>query len=323
MRIIFMGTPEYALACLKGLVEAACSRPQMQVAAVITQPDRPGGRGKKLQASPVKTYAEQMGIPVLQPEKIRSTDSIAALKALSADIFVVAAYGQILTQKILDLPKFGAINVHASLLPKYRGASPIQQAIADGETTTGITIMQMDKGIDTGDMLLKREIAIDPFDIGGTLHNKLCEIAPEALLEALSLIENGNAFPIAQDDGLATYAPLITKQMAQIDWHKSPTDIVNLIRAYNPFPGAFARLGDKQIKIWQAEADSSWGIQGQPRNDGYVAGKILHACPKDGITAAAAGGAVRITELTPPNGKKVSAADFVKGHKIEIGAVLR
>ena len=312
MRIVFMGTPDFALACLKGLVNG-----RHDVVAVVTQPDRPSGRGKKLQSPPVKDYATQIGIPVLQPEKIKTADSIATLEQFSADIFVVAAYGQILSQKILDMPKFGAINVHASLLPKYRGASPIQQAIADGEAVTGITIMQMDKGLDTGDMLLKHEVAIDTNDTGGTLHNKLCEAAPKALFDALDLIANGEVVPIAQDGILATYAPLITKQMAQIDWNKPSVDIVNLIRAYNPFPGAFTKLGDEQIKIWQAETIVGASVLARP------AGQIIQACPKNGITVAALGGNVHITELTPPNGKKMTAADFVRGHKIEVGTTLQ
>ncbi|MDR2183897.1 MAG: methionyl-tRNA formyltransferase [Clostridiales bacterium] len=316
MRIIFMGTPYFARTCLEGLVGASFARPHMQVIAAITQPDRPGGRGKRLQSPPVKEYALKMGIPVLQPEKIKSADSIAALQQLNADIFVVAAYGQILPQKILDMPKFGAINVHASLLPKYRGASPIQQAIADGETATGITIMQMDKGMDTGGMLLKREIAIDAHDTGGTLHDKLCALAPQALLDALELIESGKAYPEAQDNALATYAPLITKQMAKINWCKSPIEIVNLVRAYNPFPGAFTKIGGGQVKIWMAKIADMGPSFGRP------AGEIILACPKDGIIVAAAGGAVRITELTPPNSKKMSAADFVRGHKIEAGEIL-
>ena len=313
MRIVFMGTPDFALACLKPLTEAVCDRTLFDIAAVITQPDRPSGRGKRLQSPPVKDFALEMDIPVLQPEKIKSADSIAALEQLSADIFVVAAYGQILSRKILDMPKYGAINVHASLLPKYRGASPIQQAIADGETVTGITIMQMDKGMDTGDMILKREIAIYAQDTGGTLHDKLCNLAPQALLDALRLIASGKAEREPQDNASATYAPLITKQMAHIDWHKSPKDIVNLIRAYNPFPGAFVRFGDDQIKIWRAETVDAIGAPG----------KIMQACPKDGIIVAALGGAVRIIELTPGGGKKMAAADFVRGHKIETGTILK
>jgi len=323
IRIVFMGTPDFARVCLESLVGQATTGRPYDVAAVFTQPDRPANRGKRLQASPVKEYALQMGIPVLQPEKIKTADGIAMLQQLNADIFVVAAYGQILSQKILDIPKYGAINVHASLLPKYRGASPIQQAIADGETTTGITIQQMDRGVDTGDMILKREVAIGPTDTGGTLHDKLCEIAPEALLAALQLIESGQARPVPQDHALATHAPLITKQMARIDWSKLAADIANLIRAYNPFPGAFAELDGRQIKIWRAEvvdpALTAGGIEPPLRSP---AGQIVHVCPKEGIFVAAADATIRIIELTPPNAKKMAAADFVRGHKIEVGTIL-
>jgi len=314
MRIVFMGTPEFAQICLEGLVGASVfAHPHIQIVAAITQPDRPGGRGKRLQSPPVKQYAEMMLIPVLQPEKIKSAESLAMLEQLNADIFVVAAYGQLLSQKILDMPKYGAINVHASLLPKYRGASPIQQAIVDGETTTGITIMQMDKGMDTGDMILKREIAIDNNDTGGTLHDKLCDIAPQTLLYALDLIASGKAQPKRQDDAQASYAPLISKQMAQIDWSKSAADIVNMVRAYNPFPGAYTQLGENQVKVWRtASCDRRSELDLQP----LAPGAIIQACPKDGIIVAAGDGAIRITELTPPNGKKMSAADYVRGYKI-------
>ena len=305
MKIVFMGTPDFALACLKALADS-----RHEVIAVVTQPDRPFGRGKKLGSPPVKDFAIRRGIPVLQPEKIKAADSVALLAALPADIFVVAAYGQILPQNLLDLPRFGAINVHASLLPKYRGASPIQQAIADDETTTGITIMQMDAGMDTGDMILKRAVPIDSHDTGGILHDKLCEAAPIALLDALGLIENGEARREAQNHTLATYAPLITKQMAHLDWRKSSRDIANLIRAYNPFPGAFVRYGDGQIKIWRGE------IAGK---SGGTPGEIVRVCPKEGIFVAAGDGIVRLTELTPTSGRKMTAADFVRGHKIETG----
>jgi len=301
MRVVFMGTPDFAAKCLQALTES-----HHEVIAVVTQPDRPSGRGKKLVLSPVKEYALKMGLTVLQPEKIRSADNLPP-----ADIFVVAAYGKILPQRLLGMPKYGAINVHASLLPKYRGASPIQQAIANGDTVTGITIQQMDAGIDTGDMLLKREVPIDPNDTGGTLHDKLCIAAREALTEALDLIESGTARPISQDDALATYAPLITKEMAHIDWRKSTVEIVNMIRAYNPFPGAFTRYGEEQIKVWKGEVVETCSVD--------MPGKILKACPKDGIYVAANEGVVRLAELTPPNGKRMTAADFVKGYRIEAG----
>jgi len=313
LKVVFMGTPEFARVCLDALVGATML---IKVATVITQPDRPSGRGKKLQSSPVKNCAMQHGLPVFQPEKIKSKDSIAILESLGADIFVVAAYGQLLSQKILSMPRFGAINVHASILPKYRGASPIQQAIVDGETSTGITIMQMDKGMDTGDILLKHIVDIDQEDTGGLLHDKLCQVAPIALLEAIDLIATDSIVPIKQDSELASYAPLITKQMAQIEWNKSPKDVVNQIRAYNPSPGAYTWLDDKQVKIWRAVTDETLDTNNR------ISGKIVGTCPKNGISVAANGGIVRIIELTPSGGKKMSASEFMRGHKIEIGTKL-
>jgi len=293
-----MGTPDFAAVCLNALITSRHS-----IAAVLTQPDRPKGRGKKSAQPPVKTAALLHDIPILQPEKIK--DAAAVLAEISADIFVVAAYGQFLPQSLLNMPKHGAINVHASLLPKYRGASPIQQAIANGDATTGITIMQMDKGMDTGDMLLTRCVAIDKTDTGGSLHDKLCAIAPEALLAALDGIESGRISPMPQNNAEATYAPLITKDMARVNWNMPPDKIVNHIRAYNPLPAAQSRLFGHDVKIWLAEEAS--GPKGNP-------GDILVACPKDGVIVAATGGAVRIKELTPTGGKKMSAPDFVRGY---------
>jgi len=308
MKVLFMGTPEFAAVCLKALAESG-----HEVVAAVTQPDRPVGRGKKLTPPPVKQYAESIGISVLQPERIKAKSFMPKLLELNADIFVVAAYGQILSESILNMTKYGAICVHASLLPKYRGASPIQQAIADGETTTGITIMQMDAGIDTGDMLLKCEVPITENDTGGTLHDKLCNVSSDILLEALERIENGTIRPEKQDNNAASYAPIITKDMAHIDWTQSAARIVNLVRAYNPFPGAFTVLDGKSIKLWQCEIMPS-AQTGKP-------GEIIKACPKEAIFAAASDGIVRITSLTPPNGKKMAAADFVKGYKIDENGV--
>ena len=294
MKIIFMGTPEFARICLQGLIDSG-----HEILAVVTQPDRPAGRGKKLQMSAVKEYALTLGLPILQPERANRGDFPVRLEALKADIFVVAAFGQILSQKVLDIPKFGAINVHASLLPKYRGAAPIQQAILDGETVTGVTIMQMDKGMDTGDMLLKSEVEITAADTGGSLHDKLCAIAPEALLAALSKIEKGIARPEKQDSAHATYAPMITKEMARIDFRKTPQDIVNLVRGYNPFPVATAEVEGKILKVWQAAVSD-----GEPG-----------MCPKDGIFVQAHGGTVQLIEITPQGGKKMPSADYVRGLK--------
>jgi len=295
MKIVFMGTPEFARVCLQALLDDG-----QDVVAVITQPDKPAGRGKKLQMSAVKAYALEQGLPVFQPERANRGDFPAQLESFDADIFVVAAFGQILSQRVLDIPRFGAINVHASLLPKYRGAAPIQQAILDGEATTGLTIMQMDAGMDTGDMLLKRELAIAAEDTGGSLHDKLCALAPEALLTALQEISTGKATAQKQDPAQASYAPMITKEMTKINFSKqSPQEIVNMVRGYNPFPGAVAEIGGKSLKIWRAALSNE-----EPR-----------LCPKGGMFVQAKVGTVQILELTPPSGKKMSATDYIKGLK--------
>ena len=294
MKVIFMGTPEYARVCLEGLIDGG-----YEVLAVVTQPDRPAGRGKKPQMSPVKVYAIEHGIEVLQPERINRGDFPAQLESYGADVFVVAAFGQILSQRVLDIPKYGCINVHASLLPKYRGASPIQQAILEGETHSGITIMQMDRGVDTGDILHKSEVAITPDDTGGTLHDKLCDIAPKALIDTLVQIAQGEVVPTPQDHAQATHAPMITKEMARINFNHPATQVIDTIRAYNPFPGAFAEIDGKVLKVWRAvKAD------GEPK-----------FCPKDGIFVAAEDGIIQLLEITPPNGKKMSSADYVRGLK--------
>ncbi|MCL2854731.1 MAG: methionyl-tRNA formyltransferase [Defluviitaleaceae bacterium] len=276
MKIVFMGTPVFAKVCLDALTKSD----KHEVLAVITQPDRPAGRGKKLTPSPVKVFAEECGLPVYQPERVNRSDFPHVLAGFDADIFVVAAFGQILSQRVLDIPKFGCINVHASLLPKYRGAAPIQQAIFDGETETGITIMQMDAGMDTGDMLLKRTVSITNEDTGGSLHDKLCEIAPEALLAALDEIAEERSKPQKQDDSLATHAGMITKDMERLDLSRKPQDVVNHIRAYNPFPGTYTEIDGQKVKVWKAHV-----VDGQ----------------------------VEFLELTPPGGKKMPAADYFRG----------
>ena len=309
MRIVFMGTPEYALVCLKALAESS-----HEVIAVVTQPDKPSGRGKHVIHSPVKQFANALGIPIFQPQSVKSADFAAQLADLTADIFVVAAFGQILPKRLLEMPQFGAINVHASLLPRHRGASPIQQAILDGDDTTGITIMQMDKGMDTGDIICMLEIPISLTDTGGSLHDKLCEIAPAVLLGSLSLIENGDAVATPQDNNLATYAPLITKSMVHIDWNNDSHAIVNHIRAYNPFPGAYTKYNGELIKIWCVVVSNL---------SKATPGEILQSCPKNGIVVSTQSGSILIKELTPTGGKKMTAADYVKGKgaKLAIGDV--
>jgi len=234
MKIVFMGTPDFAAAALEALVRAG-----HEITAVVTQPDKAKGRSKELVFSPVKECAVKHGIPVMQPRRIKTPEAIEELKQYEADVYVVAAFGQILSQEILDIPKFRSINIHASLLPKYRGASPIQHVIIDGEEKTGITIMQMDAGIDTGDMLYTKELVIEPTDNFETLHDKLCVLGAEAIVEALPLLEAGKLTPVAQDHEKSCYAGMITKEMGNIDFTKSATSIERLIRGMNPWPSAY------------------------------------------------------------------------------------
>jgi len=295
-----MGTPQFAQVCLQTLLDGG-----HEVVAVLTQPDRPAGRGKKPQQSPVKELALAYGIEVLQPERANRGDFPAKLASYVADVFVVAAYGQILSQKVLDIPKYGAINVHASLLPKLRGAAPIQQAILNGDKKTGITIMQMDAGMDTGDMLLKSEVEIMPSDTGGDLYEKLCKAAPNALLTVLDQIAKGTTKPEKQDDNQATYAPMISKEMTRIDFTKTTQQIMDFVRGYNPFPVANADINGKILKIWSAKIFDN--------SENSAIGEIVRTCPKEGIFVQAADGVLNITEITPPNGKKMTAAEYIRG----------
>ena len=234
MKIVFMGTPDFAAGALDALIKAG-----YEITAVVTQPDRPKGRSKELLPPPVKVCALEHGIPVMQPKKIRTPESVEELKQYPADIYIVAAFGQILSREILEIPRFGCLNIHASLLPKYRGASPIQHVIIDGEEKTGITIMQMDAGIDTGDMLYKKEVEISPDDNYETLHDKLTVLGGEAIVEALSLLEAGKLTPEKQDDSTSCYASLIQKNMGEIDFSKSAVSVDRLIRGMTPWPSAY------------------------------------------------------------------------------------
>lgn len=311
MKIIFMGTPEFAKTCLEGL-----HKNKHDIALVITQPDKPQGRGKKLVYSAVKSYAVQENLMLFQPQSIKKKDAIEYIKIIDADIFIVAAFGQILPQSLLSIPKYGAINVHASLLPKYRGASPIQAAIINGETKTGITIMQMDKGLDTGEILLQSSVNIESTDTAQVVHDKLCAIAYPALNNTLELIKNNKLHPIKQDNTQASYAPLLTREMGHINWQSSPQQIVNLVRGYNPYPSAYCIYNGKNIKIWDAEAV-------EHTHTSKIYGEILEVTSY-GITVAAADKnmCVRILELQPAAGKRMRAAEYIKGHSIAVGDML-
>lgn len=309
MKIVFMGTPDFAAGALKGLIDAG-----HEITAVVTQPDKPKGRSKELVPSPVKVCAEKHGIPVFQPKRIKTEEAIRELKGYEADVYIVAAFGQILSQEILDIPYYGCLNIHASLLPKYRGASPIQHVIIDGEEKTGVTIMQMDAGIDTGDMLYKREISIENSDNYETLHDKLTILGAEAVVEALELLVQGKLEPEKQNEDLSCYAPLIDKAMGEIDFSQDALTIDRKIRGMTPWPSAFTGYRGKQLKIWRAEPDMETAAIGKP-------GEILQV-DKERVTVAAGRGVLHVYELQLEGKKRMTAHDFLLGVKMQTGEIL-
>ena len=306
MKILFMGTPDFAAGSLKSLIDEG-----YEISAVVTQPDRPKGRSGAPVFSPVKEVAVAAGIPVLQPERIKRPEETARLLEYPADIYVVAAFGQILSKEILDQPKYGCINVHASLLPKYRGASPIQRVILDGEKETGVTIMQMNEGLDTGDILYQESIELDPEETFETLHDKLMVLGGEALAEALPLIETGSITPVIQNDDLSCYAPLIKKEDGLIDWKESAEKIHAKVRAFNPWPAAFTYLNGKVMKIWEVTP-----VEGKGE-----AGTVI-ASDKNSFTVACGEGALKIRSLQPEGKKRMDTAAFLAGNKTEPGVRL-
>ena len=301
-----MGTPDFAAGSLKSLIEAG-----YEISAVITQPDRPKGRSGAPVFSPVKEVAVAAGIPVLQPERIKRPEETAKLLEYPADIYVVAAFGQILSKEILEQPKYGCINVHASLLPKYRGASPIQRVILDGEKETGITIMQMNEGLDTGDILYQKKYELAPDETFETLHDRLMDLGGQALLEALPLIEESKITPVTQDDSLSCYAPLIKKEDGLIDFKKTAVQIDAQIRAFNPWPGAFTRLEGKTLKIWEASLCEK---SGKP-------GEIIDV-DKNSFTVACSEGSIRVMSLQAEGKKRMDTSAFLLGKKLSCGTVL-
>ena len=305
MKIIYMGTPDFSVAPLEAIIRAG-----HEVTAVVTQPDKQKGRGKEVQITPVKECALSHGIPVLQPVKIKEPEAVAELKKYPADIFVVAAFGQLLTEEILNMPKFGCINIHASLLPAYRGAAPIQRVIINGEEKTGVTIQQMAKGLDTGDMLLKKEISIDPKETGGSLHDKLSAAGAELIVEALSKIEKGEVVPEKQDDALSCYAKKLDKAMGLIDFDQSAVSIERLIRGLNPWPSAYTLYKGKTLKIWEADV--------VPLEKKEEPGTVVFVA-KDFFDIATKEGALRVKSLQLEGKKKVAVKDFLLGYEIVCG----
>ena len=309
MKLVFMGTPDFAAGALEALIGAG-----HEVTAVVTQPDKPRGRSKELMPPPVKQCAAKYDIPVMQPKRIKTPEAIRELKKYPADIYIVAAFGQILSQEILDIPPYGCLNIHASLLPKYRGAAPIQHVIIDGEEKTGITIMQMDAGIDTGDMLYKKEIVIENTDNYETLHDKLMALGGEAIVEALTLLEQGRLIPEKQDDSMSCYAPVIDKRMGKIDFSKKAAELDRLIRGLTPWPSAFTGYRGKQLKVWRAEAVAE-------DTASCVFGEIIKT-DKDSVTVATGEGALKIYEMQLEGKKRMTTHDFLLGVKMKQGEIL-
>ncbi|MBO8462666.1 MAG: methionyl-tRNA formyltransferase [Firmicutes bacterium] len=308
MRVVFMGTPDFAVPTLQNLIE------HHTVLAVVTQPDKRKGRGKAMQFTPVKEKAIAYNIPIFQPQKVRGNEEfLAAMEELNPDIIVVAAFGQILPESILNLPKFGCINVHASLLPKYRGAGPIQWAVINGEKESGITIMYMEKGLDTGDMLKKVVVPLDPKETGESLHNKLCVAGNDILLEAMEEIENGTIIRKKQDDSLSTYAPMLDKAMGEIDWKKDAKELERLIRGLYPWPSAYTHFDGKTMKVFSADVVEHEGNE--------TPGTIVEVT-KDSIIVKAGKDCLALKEVQLEGKKRMEVKAFLLGYTVEAGSHL-
>ena len=301
MRVVFMGTPEIAAMVLGSLIGS-----RHEVAAVVTQPDKPNSRGNAVIYSPVKQLALEHDIPVLQPIKASSEESVAEIASYEPDIIVVAAYGQILRENLLNLPKYRCINVHASLLPKYRGASPIQWAVINGDEETGISIMYMEKGLDTGDVILQKSLKLDPDETAGSLHDRLGELAGPVLLEAMDMIENGTADPVPQDDSQSSYVSMLDKSMGELDFTKNSEELERLIRGLIPWPGAYTRINGKMLKIWKAAVGDVKGLK---------PGEIYTAIPGE-LYIGTGDGSLNILELQLEGRKRMFTSDFLRGFKV-------
>lgn len=306
-----MGTPDFAVGALRSLIEAG-----HQVVAVVTQPDKPKGRGKEMQMTPVKSCALQYDIPVFQPVKVRAPEAVETLREYGADVFIVAAFGQILSEEILTMPRYGCINIHASLLPKYRGSAPIQQVILDGEKETGITIMQMDKGIDTGDMLLQSVVPIAEKETGDSLHDKLADEGARLIVEALQKLEAGELVPRKQNDEESCYVKMLEKYMGRIDWRKSAVQIERQVRGLNSWPGTYTFLRGKMLKIWGSE------VVDRPKKDAAALPGTVTAVEKAAFYVQTGDGILKITQIQLEGKKRMEVRAFLLGYQIEPGEQL-
>lgn len=312
MKIIFMGTPEFSVGALEALIES-----HHQVVLTVTQPDKPKGRGKEMQITPVKACAMKHDIPVFQPVKIKEKEAVETLRGYEADVFVVAAFGQILSEEILNMPKYGCINIHASLLPKYRGAGPIQKAIIDGMKETGITIMKMDKGVDTGDMLLKSVVPIDEKETGDSLHDKLAIEGSKLIVEVLRKIEAGDITPVKQNDADSSYAGMLNKSMGKIDWNKDAVQIERMVRGLNSWPGTYTSYKGKVLKIWESEV-----CEKEKTLENEVSGTVI-AVDKEALYVRTGEKVLKITQVQMEGKKRMSVKEFLLGCRIEAGEIFR
>ena len=309
MKVIFMGTPDFSVGTLEAIIEAG-----HEVVLAVTQPDKPKGRGKEMQFTPVKECALKYGIPVYQPRKIREPECIEELRKYGADVCVVIAFGQILPQEILDLTPYGCINVHASLLPKYRGAAPIQWAVIDGEKVSGVTTMQMDAGLDTGDMLEKVEIVLDEKETGGSLHDKLAEAGAKLCVETLKKAENGELQPVKQGESPTAYARMLDKKLGDINWNQTAVEIERLIRGLNPWPTAYTGWNGKMMKLWEADAVEQ---KGEKKENGTIT-----EVDKQYFYVQTGEGLLKVKELQIPGKKKMPADAFLRGYQVKAGECL-
>ena len=307
MRIIFMGTPDFSVGTLEALVEAG-----HEVCLVVTQPDKPKGRGKEMQYTPVKEAALKHGIEVYQPRRIREAECVEKLRQYNADIMVVIAFGQIIPKEILEMVPYGCVNVHASLLPKYRGAAPIQWSIIDGEAVTGVTTMQMDEGLDTGDMLLKTEVPITAEETGESLHDKLAKAGAALCVETLAKLQEGSIIPEKQGESPTAYAKMLDKKLGNIDWTKSAVEIERLVRGLNSWPSAYTYWNKKVVKIWKASVTDE--------NSNEQVGTVVKV-EKDGFYVQTGNGLLKVLELQIPGKKRMDAGAFLRGYTIEPGEV--
>ena len=309
MKLIFMGTPDFSVGTLEALIAAG-----HEITLVVSQPDKPKGRGHELAPTPVKETALKHGLKVFQPKRLRDPETVRTLEETPADAIVVIAFGQIVPASILHMKKYGCINVHGSLLPKYRGAAPIQWAVIDGERESGVTIMQMDEGLDTGDMLLKGSVVLDEKETSGSLFNKLSALGASLCVEALEKLEKGELTPEKQGESPTEYARMLTKEMGELDFSRDAVTLERLIRGFNPWPSAYTRLGDKTLKIWAADVCEKQEPESQP-------GTVTEVAKQD-FTVACGEGALKITELQLQGKKRMDAAAFLRGYHLEAGMKL-